>query len=81
MRRSSVPRSSSSKMVKLDCRPACSANSRSSRAQIEWNVPIQTRLARGPTSSSTRPRISAAALFVKVTASTCHGATSHSVSR
>ena len=38
------------------------------RTQAEWKVETHISLARLPTSSSTRPRISAAALLVKVMA-------------
>ncbi len=55
-------------MVKLDLKPSLSASLRRIRTHEEWNVETHMILARPPTSSSTRSRISAAALLVKVIA-------------
>ena len=57
-------------MTKSRDSPMCGASRRSSRAQSEWNVDSQTPFASSPSSDSTRSRISPAALFVNVTAST-----------
>ena len=51
------------------------ALARSTRTQKEWKVETHMRSACGPTISTTRSRISAAALLVKVIARICHGAT------
>src|SRR3954468_825941 len=56
-------------------RPASAEWIRSSRWARPWNVPIQRFRVGKPSSRSIRSRISAAALFVKVTASTCCAAT------
>ncbi|CJW04550.1 Uncharacterised protein [Streptococcus pneumoniae] len=58
-----------------------SISRRKIRTHIEWNVEIQISSASGPTSVSIRSRISRAALFVKVIASTFHGATPFSPSK
>ena len=49
------------------------ASRRSSLAQSEWNVEIHMRPQSRFSSPSTRPRISPAALLVKVTAKTSSG--------
>ena len=51
-------------------------SARRMRTQAEWNVETHISLARLPTSSITRPRISAAALLVKVMARIEPGCTS-----
>ena len=51
------------------------------RTQAEWNVDTHISLARLPTRSITRPRISAAALLVKVSAATWRGSTPRSRTR
>ena len=48
---------------------------RNTRAQKLWKVDIHSRGASEARSASTRSRISSAALFVKVTASTSSGVT------
>ena len=55
-------------MEKVDFRPTLAASRRSTRTQKEWKVEIDIDLAESPTSSTTRSRISAAALFVNVIA-------------
>ena len=51
------------------------------RTQALWKVITHIALARGPTSAATRSRISAAALLVKVMASTWPGCTPRAASR
>ncbi len=60
-------------MEKLVRRPSVAASRRRIRTQAEWNVDTHMCRAAGPTSAATRSRISAAALFVKVIASTSPG--------
>ena len=60
-------------MTKSRERPMCGASRRRSRAQRAWNVEIHMPLDVAPTSEPTRARISSAALFVNVTASTSCG--------
>ena len=60
-------------MTKSRDRLIFGASRRSSRAQSEWKVDSQTRLAASPMSASTRSRISCDALLVNVTASTWSG--------
>ena len=55
-------------MVKEDLKPILSISLRRMRTQAEWKVLTHITRARRPTSSSTRSRISAAALLVKVIA-------------
>ena len=55
-------------MVKLDLKPSLSISLRRMRTHAEWNVETHISRARGPTSTSTRSFISAAALLVKVIA-------------
>src|SRR6186713_1847298 len=56
--------------------PAWTERSRRMRTQVEWNVEMSGgRIPAGRTSASTRCRISAAALFVNVTAMTERGFT------
>ena len=62
-------------MVKPFGRPIASPSRRNIRAQRLWKVPIATSRADSPIISCRRSRISAAALFVKVTARIFHGAT------
>ena len=57
-------------MTKSRESPIAGASRRSSRAHSEWNVESQIWRQSSPSSCSTRPRISSAALFVNVTAST-----------
>ena len=69
-------------MEKLEFSPGSSeAWLRRIRTQVEWNVDTHMDLARGPTSPTTRSRISAAALLVKVMASTWPAPTSRAASR
>ena len=51
------------------------------RTHIEWNVDTHIARARGPTSVTTRSRISAAALLVNVIARICPGPASRAASR
>ncbi|CQD16220.1 hypothetical protein BN970_03439 [Mycolicibacterium conceptionense] len=51
------------------------------RTQVEWNVDTHMLRARGPTSPTTRSRISAAALLVNVMAKICPTPTSRAASR
>ncbi len=51
------------------------------RTAAEWNVETHIERARGPTSASTRSRISAAALLVNVMASTSPGRAPRAASR
>ena len=51
------------------------------RTHVEWNVDTHMERARGPTSATTRSRISAAALLVNVIARTCPTPTSRAASR
>ena len=51
------------------------------RTQAEWKVETHISLARLPTRSITRPRISAAALLVKVMARIAPGCTRRSLTR
>jgi len=60
-------------MVKLGFNPTASAWRRRIRAAIEWKVPSHSPSAAWPMSFSSRRRISAAALLVKVTATICDG--------
>src|SRR5436190_2168362 len=60
-------------MVKFDRYPSRSASRRRIRPQAAWKVRIQIARARGPTTSSIRERISAAALFVNVIATISFG--------
>src|SRR5574341_288266 len=61
-------------MMKDGLSPTSVARSRRMRTQVEWNVAMSGgRIPAGRTRSSTRRRISPAALLVKVTASTCRG--------
>ena len=60
-------------MTKSRDKPIAGASRRSSRAQSEWKVEIHMPEGSLPTSEATRCRISSAALFVKVTASTSSG--------
>ena len=60
-------------MTKSRDSPIAGASRRSRRAQSEWNVDTQMPRQSSPTSRSTRSRISSAALFVNVTASTSPG--------
>ncbi len=60
-------------MTKSRDRPILGASRRSSRAHSAWNVDSQTPFASSPINPSTRSRISCAALFVNVTASTWPG--------
>src|ERR1700675_2309686 len=63
-------------MTKDGLSPTSVARSRRMRTQVEWNVAMRGgRIPAGRTRSSTRRRISPAALFVKVTASTWRGLT------
>src|SRR5262250_97226 len=63
-------------MTKLGESPTRRARSRRMRTQVEWKVAMRGgRMPAGRTRSSTRRRISSAALFVKVTASTWRGCT------
>ncbi|MCB5273980.1 hypothetical protein BJG92_01506 [Arthrobacter sp. SO5] len=55
-------------MEKLEFRPMFLASRRRILTQDEWNVETHMVLARLPTRASTRSRISAAALLVKVMA-------------
>ena len=56
-------------MEKFEFRPGSSeAWLRRMRTQVEWNVDTHMLRARGPTSATTRSRISAAALLVNVMA-------------
>jgi hypothetical protein len=73
--------SSASYTEKLDFMPSVVASRRSTRTHIEWNVDTHMALARRPTSSTTRSRISAAALLVNVIAMIWPGCTSRSASR
>ena len=57
-------------MTKSRDRPIAGASRRSSRADSEWNVEIHIREQSACKSADTRVRISSAALFVNVTAST-----------
>ena len=63
-------------MEKLLFIPTFVASRRRIRTQAEWKVMTHIALARGPTSSSTRSRISAAALLVKVIARISPGSAS-----
>ncbi len=54
--------------MKLDLKPNFSISLRRIRTHAEWNVLTHMILARPPTSSATRSRISAAALLVNVMA-------------
>ena len=60
-------------MTKSRERPTCGASRRRSLAQRAWKVEIHMPDEVVPTSEATRSRISSAALFVKVTASTSAG--------
>ena len=60
-------------MDKLDLKPSLSTSLRRMRTHAEWNVDTHMIRARRPTRSSTRSFISAAALLVKVIASTDPG--------
>ena len=60
-------------MTKSRDRPIFGASRRSSRAHRAWNVESQTPPAFVADQRSTRSRISSAALFVNVTASTSPG--------
>ena len=60
-------------MTKSRERPTWAASRRSSRAQSAWKVEIHMPADVVPSSAATRSRISSAALFVKVTASTSPG--------
>src|SRR5690348_10970342 len=60
--------SSESRIWKPCVSPASRQCSRSSRCAMPWNVPIQSTPGGAPRICSTRPRISPAALLVKVTA-------------
>ncbi len=63
-------------------RPIVAACSRRTSRQKAWKVPTKSALARSlPTSAATRSRISRAARFVKVTASTLSGGTPRSSSQ
>jgi hypothetical protein len=67
---------SSESMIWKPCvRPASRQWMRKRRCDKPWNVPIQRLRVGTPSRASTRSRISAAALFVNVTASTCCAAT------
>ena len=55
--------------------PKRSISARRIRTQAEWKVETHINVARLPTSSATRSRISAAALLVKVMANTAPGCT------
>ena len=68
-------------MEKLDFSPSRSASRRRIRTQAEWNVETHIDRARGPTASSTRSRISAAALLVNVMARISPGRASPVASR
>ena len=66
-------------MVKLRSYPSRSQSMRSIFAQQEWNVVTHISSAPSPTSAAARSRISAAALFVNVSARTFHGFTPCSI--
>ena len=69
-------------MEKFELRPGSSeAWLRRIRTQVEWNVDTHMLRARGPMSPTIRSRISAAALLVKVMASTWPTPTSRAASR
>ena len=68
-------------MEKVDFIPTLGASRRRIRTQALWKVITHIALARGPTKDSTRSRISAAALLVKVMARTWPGCTLRSASR
>jgi len=69
-------------MEKFDVSPdSLAASRRRIRTHIEWKVDTHITAARPPTSALTRCLISAAALFVKVIASTCPGSTPRCASR
>ena len=69
-------------MEKFEFNPGSSdAWFRRIRTHVEWNVETHMDLALGPTSCTTRSRISAAALLVKVIARTCPTPTSRAASR
>ena len=53
--------------------PTLAASRRRMRTHAEWKVITHMARARGPTRASTRSRISAAALLVKVMARICPG--------
>ena len=55
--------------------PTLAASRRRIRTQALWKVITHIAFARGPTRAATRSRISAAALLVKVIASTWPGCT------
>ena len=63
-------------MTKSRDRPMAGASRRSNLAHSEWKVDTHMRLQSVPSSASTRPRISSAALLVNVTASTSFGCAS-----
>ena len=67
--------SSSSKMTKLDVMPMRGASRRRILTAVAWKVPTHIFSALSPTSVSTRPRISRAALLVNVTARSRSGQT------
>ncbi len=60
-------------MEKEERSPSVFASRRRIRTQAEWKVDTHMVRARSPTSSATRSRISAAALFVNVIARICPG--------
>ena len=62
-------------MVKFFVKPRRSASARKMRTHMLWKVETHMPRAAGPTSWLRRSRISAAALFVKVMASTSQGET------
>src|SRR5713101_7049431 len=62
-------------MVNDDLYPSRLASRRRMRTQAEWKVEIHMRCATGPTSATTRCRISSAALLVKVMARISNGET------
>ena len=68
-------------MEKLDLSPNFSISRRRIRTHAEWKVITHIARERAPTRLSTRSRISAAALLVKVIARTCPGCTPRSASR
>ena len=68
-------------MEKLFEMPNLSMSARRIRTQAEWNVETHISFARLPTRSTTRWRISAAALFVNVMARTEPGWTFRSDTR
>jgi hypothetical protein len=68
-------------MENVDFSPTLAASRRRMRTQAEWKVMTHIALALGPTSATTRSRISLAALLVKVIASTWPGWTPRAASR